>query len=151
MTDITFYFNVRSRETALCQLAGKALAAGKSICILTGSPAASQVLDRLLWEIPATGFLPHCSFDAAIAEQTPIILDHRVELMRARDVLFNWTEHVAPRFGEFGRLIEIVDSDEALRLAARQRWAAYKQLGFSPNATDMTSPSDVAANPSRSD
>jgi DNA polymerase-3 subunit chi len=139
MTEISFYFNVRSRETALCQLAGKALAAGKSICILTGSPAASQALDRLLWEIPATGFLPHCSFDATIASQTPIILDHRVELMSPRDVLFNWTGHVAPRFSEFGRLIEIVDSDEELRLAARQRWAAYKQLGFTPNATDMSS------------
>ncbi|WP_410499316.1 DNA polymerase III subunit chi [Chitinibacter sp. S2-10] len=138
MTEISFYFNVRSRETALCQLAGKALAAGKSICILTGSAAATQALDRLLWEIPANGFLPHCSFDAATAEQTPIILDHRAELMTPRDILFNWTDHVAPRFSEFGRLIEIVDADDELRLAARQRWAAYKQLGYTPDAIDMS-------------
>ncbi|WP_373974356.1 DNA polymerase III subunit chi [Chitinibacter sp. SCUT-21] len=138
MTEISFYFNVRSRETALCQLAGKALAAGKRICILSGSEAATQALDRLLWEVPATGFLPHCSADSAQSTQTPIILDHRVELLQPRDVLFNWTDHVAPRFSEFGRLIEIVDTDEELRLAARQRWAAYKQLGYTPTATDMT-------------
>jgi DNA polymerase-3 subunit chi len=137
MTDISFYFNVRSREQALCQLAGKALAQGKSIWILTGSEAASQAVDRLLWETPPTGFLPHCSADATIASQTPIIVDHRVELLAARDVLFNWTDRVAPRFSEFARLIEIVDTDEALRLAARERWSAYKQLGHTPHATDM--------------
>ncbi|QLG89650.1 DNA polymerase III subunit chi [Chitinibacter bivalviorum] len=139
MTEISFYFNVRSRELALCQLVGKALAQGKSVCILTGSEASTQALDRLLWETPATGFLPHCLADAIQATQTPIILDHRVELLRPRDVLFNWTDHVAPRFSEFARLIEIVDSDDELRLAARQRWAAYKQLGHTPTATDMSS------------
>ncbi len=137
MTEISFYFNVNNRESALCQLVGKALLQGHRMFILTGSEAATSVLDRMLWEIPPAGFLPHCQADAEFAEQTPIIIDHRVELITPRSLLFNWTERVAPRFSEFERLIEIVDSDEALKAAARSRWAAYKAQGFTPNATDM--------------
>ncbi|WP_051258925.1 DNA polymerase III subunit chi [Chitinibacter tainanensis] len=137
MTVISFYFNVSSRESALCQLAGKAIAAGKSVWILTGSPAASAALDRLLWEVPATGFLPHCAADDAMVGLTPIVIDHRVELLHDRDVLFNWTDHVVTQLERCARLIEIVDTDEDLKLAARRRWTAYKQLGYAPQGTDM--------------
>lgn len=137
MTEISFYFNVKDRETALCQLVGKALMQGQRIIVLTGSEAASSAIDRLLWEIPPAGFLPHCSADADFAAETPIIVDHRVEIITPRDILFNWTERIAPRFTEYARLIEIVDSDEALKAAARVRWAAYKAQGYTPSATDM--------------
>lgn len=134
---ITFYFNVQNREHALCQLAGKALAAGKSVCVLTESAAASAVLDRLLWEMPPHGFLPHCAADAPIAARTPIVVDHRAELLPARDVLFNWTGQVATGFSRYDRVIEIVDTDETLRAAARERWRAYQALGHTPDSTDM--------------
>ena len=137
MTEISFYFNVRNRELALCQLVGKALMSGKSIAILTGSEAATSAIDRLLWEQPPAGFLPHCQADAPFATATPIIVDHRVELLPRRDILFNWTQHVAPRFSEYQRLIEIVDSDEELKAAARTRWIAYKAQGYTPSSTDM--------------
>lgn len=134
---ITFYFNVQNREQALCQLAGKALSAGKRMCILTESAAASAALDRLLWEMPPHGFLPHCAADDARAERTPVIVDHRSELLPQRDVLFNWTGQVAAGFSRYDRLIEIVDTDEALRAAARERWRAYLALGHKPDSTDM--------------
>ncbi|MGL4996743.1 MAG: DNA polymerase III subunit chi [Deefgea sp.] len=135
--EISFYFNVNNRESALCQLVGKALMQGKRMVILTGSEAATKALDSLLWEMPPAGFLPHCQADASFAAETPIIIDHRVEIITPRDILFNWTDHIAPRFAEYGRLIEIVDTDEELKAAARQRWAAYKAQGYTPNATDM--------------
>lgn len=137
MTDISFYFNVNNRESALCQLVGKALLQSKRMVILTGSEAATQALDRLLWEVPPAGFLPHCQADATFAADTPIIIDHRVEIITPRDILFNWTDRIAPRFSEYSRLIEIVDTDEELKMAARQRWAAYKAQGYTPSATDM--------------
>ena len=60
---ITFYFNVLNREKALCQLVGKSLASGKTVCVLTESAAATAALDRLLWEVPQNGFVPHCAAD----------------------------------------------------------------------------------------
>lgn len=137
MTEISFYFNVNDRESALCQLVGKALMQGRRMVILTGSDAATRAIDRLLWEIPPAGFLPHCQADASFAAETPIIVDHRVEIITPRDILFNWTDRIAPRFTEYERLIEIVDTDEELKTAARARWAAYKAQGYTPSATDM--------------
>ena len=134
---ITFYFNVRNREQALCQLVGKALAQGLDSAILTESSAASTVLDRVLWEIPQHGFLPHCGADDPRADRTPVIIDHRPEKLPARAVLFNWTGQLASGFQRCERLIEIVDTDEAMRLAARERWRAYQAQGFEPNAIDM--------------
>lgn len=134
---ITFYFNVSNREHALCQLVGKALAAGKTVSILTESSAASSALDRLLWETPPHGFMPHCLADDPRAAQTPIIIDHRTDLLPTRDVLFNWTAQTATGFARYDRLIEIVDTDPELRAMARERWRAYQALGHEPSATDM--------------
>jgi DNA polymerase-3 subunit chi len=134
---ITFYFNVRNRERALCQLVGKALAQGLTVNILTESEAAGVVLDRLLWDIPPEGFLPHSAADDPRAARTPVIIDQRPEKLPSRPVLFNWTSQVASGFERCERLIEIVDTDEELQAAARERWRAYKAQGHEPSAIDM--------------
>lgn len=134
---ITFYFNVRNREQALCQLVGKALAQGLEINILTESAAASMVLDRMLWEIPQHGFMPHCGAEDPRVAQTPVIIDHRPEKLPPRAVLFNWTSQLASGFQRCERLIEIVDTDQDLRAAARERWRAYQAQGHEPAAIDM--------------
>jgi DNA polymerase-3 subunit chi len=137
MPDITFYFNVQRRETALCQLVGKALQHQHTLNILTDSEAASDSLDRLLWEIPSTGFLPHCSADHALAEQTPICIDHRSALFQARDILFNWSTQLPPQLDHYQRIIEIVDNTQPLRHDARQRFRAYQAQGYSIKTIDM--------------
>lgn len=134
---ISFYFNVRNREQALCQLVGKALAAGQTMNILTESTAASAVLDRLLWEFPQNSFLPHCGPENPNAARAPILIDHRPELLPARPLLFNWTEQVAAGFERYERVVEIVDTDEEMRSRGRERWRAYQALGQTPDATDM--------------
>lgn len=134
---ITFYFNVLNREKALCQLVGKSLAAGKTVCVLTESAAATAALDRLLWEVPQNGFVPHCAADDPRAARTPVIVDHRAELLPANDVLFNWTGQVSANWSRHARVIEIVDSDEDRLVASRQRWRAYQALGLQPDAIDM--------------
>lgn len=134
---ITFYFNVRNREQALCQLVGKALAQGLEIVVLTESAAASTVLDRLLWEMPQHGFVPHCGADDPRAGQTPVIIDHRPEKLPSRSLLFNWTGQIASGLDRYERLIEIIDTDQELRAAARERWRAYQAQGHEPRAIDM--------------
>ncbi|MDK2123093.1 DNA polymerase III subunit chi [Parachitinimonas caeni] len=138
MSQITFYFNPANREHALCVIAGKALARRLQVVVATGSPAASEALDRLLWEVPTTGFLPHCAADAAIAAETPILVDHRCELLPVRDVLINWTDNLPPGFERFGRVIEIVDADNAT--SARARVGAYKAAGHTVDYIDLTKP-----------
>lgn len=135
--DLIFYFNVRNREQALCQLVGKSLQRGWTVNILTASEAASAALDRLLWETPPTGFLPHCAADAEIAAQTPVVIDHRAELLQARTVLFNWSGQVPSGLDQYQRVVEIVDGDDVQRLASRERWRAYQAQGYTPQGNDM--------------
>ncbi|WP_148714270.1 DNA polymerase III subunit chi [Chitinolyticbacter meiyuanensis] len=139
---VTFYFNVKSREQALCQLIGKALAQRIEINVLARDANGSAALDRLLWEIPQTGFLPHCAADDALAARTPIVVDHRDDLMQPRAALFNWTDAPPPEALRQGRIFEIVDRDDANRNRARERWRAYAALGITPSAIDML---DLAA------
>ncbi|WP_255992015.1 DNA polymerase III subunit chi [Chitinolyticbacter albus] len=134
---VTFYFNVTHREQALCQLVGKALAQGLTVNVYTADANDSSAVDRLLWEVPQTGFLPHCAADDALAARTPIIVDHRDGLMAPRAALFNWTDAPPPEALRQGRIFEIVDRDDNHRNRARERWRAYQALGITPTAIDM--------------
>ncbi|STR45632.1 DNA polymerase III subunit chi [Iodobacter fluviatilis] len=137
MTEISFYFNVPNREHALCQLVSKALAKRLSINILADSQAAAVALDGLLWEVPQTGFLPHCAADDANVADTPIVLDYRPELLPARQLLFNWTNGLPAGFERYQRVVEVVPIDEEARNLARGRWKAYVAQGFKPTSFDM--------------
>ncbi|MFC4161138.1 DNA polymerase III subunit chi [Chitinimonas lacunae] len=134
----SFYFNVRRRDHALCQLIDKALRQGLAIGVAADSEADVHALDLLLWEVPPTGFLPHCKVGHALADVTPVLLDHRLDRLPQRDVLFNWRHDIAADPQRFGRVIEIVARDDEIgREAARQRVAAYKRAGFTVDFTDM--------------
>jgi len=135
---VSFYFNVSSRDQALCQLAGKALKQQLAVGIVTASEGESQQLDRWLWEVPATGFLPHCLAGDPLAAETPVLLHHRWDALAGRDVLFNWSHQDLSAVTDTRRIIEVVArDDEAGRVAARSRVAAYKAAGFAVDFTDM--------------
>ncbi|GAB3243026.1 DNA polymerase III subunit chi [Chitinimonas naiadis] len=134
----SFYFNVSNREQALCQLVGKAVKRKLATGIVTDSETASQVLDRLLWEVPPTGFVPHCLAGHELAAQTPALIDHRIEVLLPREVVFNWTSHIVRTDMEIARIVEIVPRDDmALRQEARSRLQLYKQAGYEVEFTDM--------------
>ncbi|PHV13500.1 DNA polymerase III subunit chi [Chitinimonas sp. BJB300] len=134
----SFYFNVANREQALCQLVDKAVKRRLAIGVITESETASRVIDRLLWEIPPTGFVPHCLAEGGCAALTPALIDHRMEKLGNRDVLFNWTPRMVPISQNLARVIEIIaHDDEPGRQAARQRVAQYKQAGYEVEYTDM--------------
>ncbi|MBB5191550.1 DNA polymerase-3 subunit chi [Silvimonas terrae] len=137
MAEVTFYFNVKNREQALVQLVGKAVAQQRAVSVLAASEAEVARLDRLLWDTPHTGFVPHCRAADEIAAQTPVILDCRADLLPPRQVLFNWTGEVIAEMAEHDRIIEIVPQDEEQRLAARERWRGWQARGFKPVAIDM--------------
>ncbi|GGP22797.1 DNA polymerase III subunit chi [Silvimonas iriomotensis] len=137
MAEVTFYFNVKNREQALAQLVGKAVAQQCAVSVLAASEAEVARLDRLLWDTPQTGFLPHCRASDEIAAQTPVVLDCRAQLLSPRQVLFNWTGEVISEVAGHDRIIEIVPQDEEQRLAARERWRGWQALGIKPVAIDM--------------
>lgn len=143
MTQIDFYTHVDDKYQTLCTLAGKALARGVRMTILTPDGETTEQVDKLLWTQPPLGFLPHCRAHHKLAAVTPIILDHVAEPVVHEQVLVNLCEACPPMFSRFERLVEIVSLDEADREQARARFRFYRERGYEIRTHDLSSSKSV--------
>ena len=134
MTSIDFYFNAADRLQVACRLAGKALAERQRMLIYAPEPELAARLDRLMWTWPATGFVPHCAAEDALAAETPVLIasgDKAGEETPADvPLLLNLSAECPPHFASFERLFEVVGADEAEREAARVRYRLYRSRGY---------------------
>jgi DNA polymerase III subunit chi len=134
MTEISFHFNVASPTGYACRLLRKAVRRGSAVAV-TGSDAALAELDRELWSFDAVEFVPHAW--AADLETIPVSLRAGTvwlapEPLAAplQDALVNLGAAAPKGFESFRRLVEIVSTGEAERLAARERWKGYARRGY---------------------
>jgi DNA polymerase-3 subunit chi len=136
MTSIDFYTRVPDRLAVAARLVAKAVAAHGSVRVLTPDAATTDALDRLLWTVPATGFLPHCRLDSPLAPHTPAWVDHRVEHAGPACVLINLHPEPPPFFSRFERLAEVVGEADAA--AGRERYRFYRERGYDLRAHDLS-------------
>ena len=137
MTEIKFYSAVANPLTAAARLVGKAYAQGRRVRVVTADALATVALDKLLWEEPVAGFLPHVTLASAHAAVTPVIVDHSLVHEGAADVLINLSAEPPACFSRFTRLCEIVGQDATLAAAGRIRWAFYAARGYPMTHTVM--------------
>lgn len=137
MTQIDFYTNAPDKFRVACKLAEKAYAQGQRTLVYVADAGSGERLDALMWSAPATGFLPHCRAGDELAEQTPVVIDHRGEDITHDDVLINLSGERPAFFSRFHRLLEIVGLDEGDIGAARERWGFYKERGYPLNHHDL--------------
>jgi DNA polymerase-3 subunit chi len=130
MTSIDFYTHVADRLEVAGKLVGKAFARHGSVRVLTPDAATTEQLDRWLWLHPAIGFLPHCRLDSALADATPIWVDHVEEHPGPAEVLINLGAAPPPFFSRFERLAEIVGVDADDVAAGRERYRFYRERGY---------------------
>jgi DNA polymerase III subunit chi len=135
MTSIDFYTHVGDALGVAAKLVAKAWAQHGSVRVLTPDAQATDALDRLLWLQPATGFLPHCRLASPLANETPIIVDHRLEHEGPAAVLINLAPEAPPFFSRFQRLAEIVPADQAE--AGRERYRFYRERGYELRAHNL--------------
>ncbi|TCV82566.1 DNA polymerase III chi subunit [Sulfurirhabdus autotrophica] len=119
-------------------LSAKALERDMRVLIYTPDKAVSEVMNQLLWSASATAFLPHCSPQNELAALTPIIIQHEADGLLHDEVLLNLRSEHPPFFSRFQRLIEIVSTDEADRLAARDRFKFYRDRGYEIRSHDLS-------------
>lgn len=93
-------------------------------------PEISRRIDQLLWSAPATGFLPHCHANAPLAGETPLLIADRLEDLPHQHVLLNLCDELPSCFSRFEHLIEIVSTDDRVRLPARERAKFYRDRGY---------------------
>ena len=130
MTEVLFYSNAPDKFQTACTLAAKAMSKGMRAMLYTTDAAASDRLSRMLWSLPATGFVPHCRAANRLAAVTPVIVDHVAEPLIHDQVLINLRDDTPSFFSRFHRLVEIVGRDDADVVSARTRFRFYRDRGY---------------------
>jgi DNA polymerase-3 subunit chi len=130
MTSIDFYTHVGDRLEVAARLVAKAFAQHGSVRVLTPDAATTEELERWLWLKPPIAFLPHCRVDSALANETPIWVDHVDEHPGPAAVLINLHAAPPPFFSRFERLVEIVGVDAIDAAAGRERYRFYRERGY---------------------
>jgi DNA polymerase III subunit chi len=139
MTQIEFHFNTTERLQYTCRLLRKAHARQLRVGVV-GSEASLRQLDAALWSFSECDFLPHSSAADGLEVQvaSPIRLHMDPVQLSGMDVLVNLGDEVPQGFESFGRLIEIVATDDHGRMTARQRWRHYTAQGYALKQHDLS-------------
>ena len=152
MARIDFHSNVADKLEYACRLTRKiwsATPAGQPVrnIVMVGEKADLKKLDELLWTFSATDFLPHSFIDDENAAETPIVLtdDFASTALHGvphADVMIHlgmrMPKDVAALVARFPRIVEVVTVDDAERLAGRERYKAYRDLGHELHNFDQS-------------
>jgi DNA polymerase-3 subunit chi len=143
MARIDFHSNVGDKLDYACRLTRKIWSAtpeGQPVrnIVIVGEQADLKKLDELLWTFSSTDFLPHCFIDDEAAVDTPILLtddfaSSALNQVPHADVMIHlgmrMPQDVSGLVARFPRIVEVVTVNEAERLAGRERYKAYRELG----------------------
>jgi DNA polymerase-3 subunit chi len=114
---------------------------------MVGEKADLKKLDELLWTFSAVDFLPHCFIDDEAAAETPIVLTEDfaspgLAKVPHADVMIHlgmrMPQDVPALVDRFPRIVEVVTVNEAERLAGRERYKAYRDLGHELHNFDQS-------------
>lgn len=130
MTSIDFYTGADDPLDVAARIAAKAWQQYGNVRVLTPDAATTDALDRRMWIVPATGFLPHCRLASPLAGETPVIVDDALDHVGPACVLVNLHPEPPPFFSRFERLAEVVAADEAHVIAGRARFRFYRERGY---------------------
>jgi DNA polymerase-3 subunit chi len=152
MARIDFHSNVADKLEYACRLTRKIWSAtpeGQPVrnIVIVGEKSELKKLDELLWSFSNTDFLPHCFIDDEAASETPIVLSESfvspsLASIPHADVMVHlgmrMPEDVPALVARFPRIVEVVTVNEAERLAGRERYKAYRELGHELHNFDQS-------------
>ncbi|HZW24782.1 MAG TPA: DNA polymerase III subunit chi [Gallionella sp.] len=137
MTKVDFYTGSEDKLRTACQLSHKAMQNGVRV-VLSADEATTEVLDKLLWQYPATAFIPHSRSDATESEDMPVVLNSGSERFPHHDLLISLHNECVPFFSRFERVIEIVGTDSEDSRLGRERYKFYKDRGYELRHIDLS-------------
>jgi len=142
MPDASFYVLPSDSELErfkfACKLAEKVYRADNKIYILTDSESQSQKLDDLLWTFRAGSFVPHQIYSKSVAiTEIGVLIGTSDAPENWQKTIINVSQHCPGKFEHTQRILEILDNDEAIKQAGRQRYREYQQADFSINTHKM--------------
>lgn len=136
MTQVHFLHGTGDRIAAAAEWLTQAWSRRETVTVFAPRPDLAERLDRQLWIQPAIGFVPHCRSDSPLAAETPIVITDRPQAGAA--ILLNLADEMPPAFESFAQLVEIISTDDAVRLPARARVKQYKDGGHDIQYQDIS-------------
>ncbi len=133
MTEIDGHYNMPDKVDYACRLLRKAVGAHGARLVVVADAAVLEAIDASLWKFSPTEFIAHCrgADQPFIVARSPVVLvESGAAALPDRPILVNLGAELPPRFERFERLIDIVSSEDADKLAGRTRWRHYKDRGY---------------------
>jgi len=122
-----------ARRRFTCRLAEKAWKACHKIFIRSTDATEVAILDDLLWTFRQSSFVPHTL--AENHENDPlaaVLIGTGTAPEGFHDLLINLAPDVPEDWQTYRRIAEIVDGDEAVRQAGRDKYRLYQNQGIKP-------------------
>ncbi len=142
MKNATFYLletdapvdGLSALEALVCDLAATQWRAGKRVLVACEDEAQAQRLDEALWQRPASSFVPHNLAGEGPGYGAPVELAWPQRRGNApRDVLISLLPQFADFATAFYEVIDFVPYEASLKQLARDRYKAYRSVGFHLN------------------
>jgi DNA polymerase-3 subunit chi len=136
VTKVDFYTGSEDKLRTACQLSHKAMQNGLRVLLHVPDADTADKLDKLLWQYPATAFMPHCYSHAAEAATLPVIIGQD-EVFHHSELLISLHSTCLPFFSRFDRVIEIVGLDDEDAKLGRERYGFYRDRGYELRHFDL--------------
>jgi DNA polymerase III subunit chi len=140
MTQVDFYFNADDLYHVAQRLISKALKAkvGATV-VVTGDAEQLKAFDGFLWRFEATSFIPHVFASDALAAKTAVVLCIGGDELplNHHGLLINIGTTIPEHFSRFARVLELVSTHEANKVAGRERFKFYKHRGYPMSSNDL--------------
>lgn len=142
MPQVAFHFNVPALSEYLCRLLKKATMAGHRAWVLLPVDQMEDMNTRL-WTFSQPDFIGHVVAGpgaVSLMQRSAVVL---AESEPGSDDPGGWTllVNTLPPFprnpAAYDRIVELVTHDEALKVAARQRWKRYREAGLEIEQHDV--------------
>ncbi|PWC13201.1 DNA polymerase III subunit chi [Brenneria roseae subsp. americana] len=139
MKNATFYLlehdsksgDLRAFEVLACTLAAERWRAGKRVLIACENEQQAMRLDEALWQRDPHSFVPHNLAGEGPRQGAPVELAWPERRGNApRDLLISLLPHFADFATAFHEVIDFVPYEESLKQLARDRYKAYRSVGF---------------------
>jgi len=138
MPEASFYIlpshSLSDRFLFACKLIEKAYRSGQFCYVYTDSLQQSQQLDNQLWTYRENSFIPHQLYDETNNDipdyQKTVLIGTQAAPENWQKLIFNLSSKYPDDLTKTDRVLEILDNNEELKQAGRQRFRQYKQNGF---------------------
>ncbi len=137
----TAHVELSSHEALACTLAAERWRSGKRVLIACESREQAERLDEALWQRDTDAFVPHNLAGEGPKYGSPVELCWPEKRGNAaRDLMINLQLQFANFATAFHEVIDFVPYEDTLKQLARERYKAYRSVGF--HLTTATPPTN---------